>query len=62
AVIAERPDSTLAAVLTEYEAYLAELGYALEYDQKEESAKFFETCNRLVSEAERRVYGAEQTH
>ncbi|MDR2089961.1 MAG: hypothetical protein LBP73_11490, partial [Clostridiales Family XIII bacterium] len=39
AVIAERPDSTLAAVLTEYEAYLAELGYALEYDQKEESAK-----------------------
>jgi hypothetical protein len=49
AVMAERPDSTLAEVLAEYETYLAELGYVLEYDQKEESAKFFETCNRLVS-------------
>jgi 5'-deoxynucleotidase YfbR-like HD superfamily hydrolase len=58
-VISDRSDSTLAAVLTEYEAYLAELGYVLEYDQKEESAKFFETCSRLVSEAELRVYGAE---
>jgi hypothetical protein len=62
AVLSERPDSALAAVLTEYEAYLAGLGYALEYDQKEESAKFFETCSRLVSEAEQRVSGAEQTH
>jgi hypothetical protein len=62
AVMAERPDSALAAVLAEYETYLAELGYALEYDQKEESAKFFETCSRLVSEAEQRVYGAKQTH
>jgi hypothetical protein len=48
----------LAAVLSEYEVYLEELGYVLEYDQKEESAKFFETCSRLVSEAELRVYGA----
>ncbi|MDR2132729.1 MAG: hypothetical protein LBP30_05205 [Clostridiales Family XIII bacterium] len=61
-VVAERPDSALAAVLTEYESYLAGLGYVLEYDQKEESAKFFETCNRLVSEAERLAYGAERTH
>jgi hypothetical protein len=60
-VISERPDSTLAAVLTEYEYYLTELGYVLEYDRKEESAKFFETCDRLVSEAELRIYGAE-TH
>jgi hypothetical protein len=61
-VISERPDSALAAVLAEYEDYLAELGYILEYDRKEESAKFFETCDRLVSEAELRIYGAEQTH
>jgi 5'-deoxynucleotidase YfbR-like HD superfamily hydrolase len=60
--ISEHSESTLAAVLTEYEGYLAELGYVLEYDQKEESAKFFETCSSLVSEAELRVYGAEQTH
>jgi hypothetical protein len=57
-VVFEHPDSTLAAVLSEYEIYLEELGYVLEYDQKEESAKFFETCSRLVSEAELRVYGA----
>jgi hypothetical protein len=59
AVIAERPDSALAAVLTEYKTYLAELGYVLEYDRDEERAKFFETCGRLVSEAEHRVYDAE---
>jgi hypothetical protein len=41
---------------------LESIGYILEYDQKEESAKFFETCGRLVAEAERRLYGAEQTH
>ncbi|MDR2296597.1 MAG: hypothetical protein LBD95_07350 [Clostridiales Family XIII bacterium] len=62
AVLSESPDSVLAAVLTEYKAYLAELGYVLEYDRKEESAKFFETCSRLVSEAEQRVCGAKQTH
>jgi hypothetical protein len=61
-VLSAHPDSALAAVLTEYKAYLAELEYVLEYDQKEESAKFFETCSRLVTEAEQRVYGAEQTH
>jgi hypothetical protein len=57
--LSERPDSTLAAVLTEYKTYLEGIGYVLEYDQKEESAKFFETCSRLVTEAERRLYGAE---
>jgi 5'-deoxynucleotidase YfbR-like HD superfamily hydrolase len=62
AILSERPDSALAAVLSEYEAYLAELGYVLAYDRKEESAKFFETCSRLVSEAERRAGGAEETH
>ncbi|MDR1572851.1 MAG: hypothetical protein LBS24_00910 [Clostridiales Family XIII bacterium] len=61
-VMSARPDSALATVLTEYETYLAEREYVLEYDQKEESAKFFETCSRLVTEAEQRVYGAEQTH
>lgn len=61
-ILSERPDAALAAVLKEYETYLAGLGYVLEYDQKEESAKFFETCSRLVSEAERRASGAEETH
>jgi hypothetical protein len=58
-VISGRRDSALAEVLTEYGAYLSEIGYVLEYDRKEESAKFIETCSRLVAEAELLVYGAE---
>ncbi|MDR3294926.1 MAG: hypothetical protein LBT26_03710 [Clostridiales Family XIII bacterium] len=55
---AEYPGSAVAQILAEYEKYLDGLGYELRYEEKEESAKFFETCSRLVSEAEKQVYSA----
>jgi hypothetical protein len=58
--IAERPDSALTWVLKEYVDYLESMDYVLLYRQKEDSAKFIETCNRLASEAEKRVYSADQ--
>jgi hypothetical protein len=59
AYIAERPYSALAGVLREYKEYLKDMDYTLLYKQKEDSAKFIETCNRLASEAEKRAYSAD---
>jgi hypothetical protein len=60
AYASERPDTTLAWALTEYRRYLEGMDYALAYEQKEDSAKFFDTCSRIVSEAERLVYSEDR--
>jgi hypothetical protein len=53
--VEERPGTTLAWMLSEYRRYLESLDYVFLYDSKD-SNEFFDTCNRLVSEAEKRVY------
>lgn len=50
------PDSTTAWALTEYFAYLESIGYSLDYNNKENSKVYFDTCDWLVSESGKRVF------
>jgi len=54
--ITRHPDGATSQTLAEYYKYLESVKFSLRYDDKNESAKFFETCNRLKSEAEKRVF------
>lgn len=49
------PDTTLTHVLKEYFSYLASIGFILDYGDKTMSKVFFDTCDYLVSTAEKRV-------
>ena len=49
------PDTTLSWVLTEYFDYLHSIDFKLNYNDSTMSKVFFDTCDWLVSEAEKRV-------
>jgi hypothetical protein len=49
------PDDTLTWALKEYFTYLNSIGYKLDYNDKTMSKAFFDTCDWLVSESEKRV-------
>jgi 2-hydroxy-3-keto-5-methylthiopentenyl-1-phosphate phosphatase len=49
------PGTCTSEILTEYKKYLESIGYCLHYEDKDESPQFFDTCNRLISEAEKKV-------
>lgn len=49
------PEATLTWVLKEYYTYLTSTSFTLDYSDKTASKVFFETCDWLVSEAEKRV-------
>ena len=50
------PDTTLSWVLTEYFTYLHSIDYKLDFKDSTMSKVFFETCDWLVQEAEKRVF------
>jgi len=54
--ITNHPDGATSQTLREYYKYLESVKFRLNYENKEESVKFFETCNRLKSEAEKHVF------
>lgn len=49
------PDTILTEVLNEYFAYLTSIDFTLDYNDKTMSKVFFDTCDYLVSIAEKRV-------
>jgi hypothetical protein len=49
------PDTILTWVLKEYYTYLTSTSFTLDYSDKTASKVFFETCDWVVSEAEKRV-------
>jgi hypothetical protein len=49
------PDTTLTWVLKEYFTYLDSIDYKLDFNDSTMSKVFFNTCDWLVSEAEKRV-------
>ncbi|MBQ3107577.1 MAG: hypothetical protein IJC68_03075, partial [Firmicutes bacterium] len=51
----DHPESTVSWVLTEYFTYLEKVGYTVDYTNGAESKVFFDTCDWLVSQAEKRV-------
>lgn len=51
----KNPEATLTWVLKEYYTYLTSTSFTLDYSDKTASKVFFETCDWLVSEAEKRV-------
>lgn len=53
--IKEYPESATASILQKYFSYLNEINYQLNYKDSTESKAFFDTCSRLVREAEKRV-------
>lgn len=53
--IRENPDSTLSWVLKEYFVYLESINYNLNFSDSTMSKVFFDTCDWLVSEAEKKV-------
>ncbi|GAB1476261.1 hypothetical protein MASR2M70_10950 [Bacillota bacterium] len=55
AFILSEPDSVLTWVLNEYFDYLDSIDYTLDFNDSTASKIFFDTCDWLVSEAEKRV-------
>lgn len=53
--VLSEPDSVLSWVLKEYFIYLNSIGYTLDFNDSTTSKVFFDTCDWLVSEAEKRV-------
>lgn len=53
--ILNEPDAVLTWVLKEYFAYLSNIDYTLDFNDCERNKMFFDTCDRLVAEAEKRV-------
>jgi len=51
----QEPDSVLSWVLNEYFTYLYSINYQLDFNNSAMSKVFFDTCDWLVSEAEKRV-------
>ena len=51
----EEPDATLTWVMKEYFTYLNSIGYTLDFNDSTTSKVFFDTCDWLVSQAEKRV-------
>ena len=49
------PDTALTEVLKEYFSYLASINFILDYNDKTMSKVFFDTCDYLVSIAEKKV-------
>ncbi len=50
------PDSTTAWALTEYFTYLSSIDYTMDYNNKDTSKIFFDTCDWLVTESGKRVF------
>lgn len=55
AFLKENQETTLTWVMKEYYTYLNSIGFQLDYSDKSASKVYFETCDWLVSEAEKRV-------
>lgn len=53
--IMEEPDAVLTWVLKEYFAYLNSIDFSLDFNDCSRNKTFFDTCDLLVSEAEKRV-------
>ena len=53
--ITSHPDSTITWMLKEYFTYLNSIDYKLNFNDSTMSKVFFDTCDWLVSEAEKRV-------
>lgn len=49
------PDTTMTWVLKEYFTYLSSIGFELDFNDSTMSKVFFDTCDWLVAEAEKRV-------
>lgn len=54
--IADHPKSLTAEMLKQYFNYLNEIDYRMNYKNKTQSKQFFDQCDRLVSEAGKRVF------
>jgi len=53
--VEEHPNSVTSWMLKEFDAYLASVGYVMDYQDENQSKAFFDTCNWLVSETGARV-------
>ncbi|MDR1134812.1 MAG: hypothetical protein LBL49_01325 [Clostridiales Family XIII bacterium] len=49
------PDTVLTCAILEYETYLDSIGYEFSYEG-DDSVEFFDMCNRLTADAEKKVY------
>ncbi len=53
--IIDEPDAVLSWVLKEYFAYLTSIDYSLDFNDCSRNKAFFDTCDLLVAEAEKKV-------
>lgn len=58
--IEQYPDTTTAWALNEYFTYLESINFKLDYNDKELSKLFFDTCDWLVSESGKRVFQVDE--
>ena len=51
----QHPDTVLTEMLKEYDAYLESIGYQLDYNDSTMGKAFFDTCDYILSQAEKKV-------